>query len=153
MALAAAPPDLFVAARGHHLGRERAVQILRPLCGDPGLLRREVVESGKHAPPGAVRAVAPACVPRRDDRLELMPQRTAPPHAAVAVRRDVLRRERRVLFRVPLLREPRVGRCEVVFPRVYALARTVRAAGASGARRYARPPLVPVRAAPPDPAA
>ena len=150
MAVATAPPDLFVAARRHHLGRERAVQILRPLCGDPGLLRREVVEPGQHAPPGAVRAARPSGAPRRYRRLIRVALGAEPPDLAVAVRGDLLRRERGVKRRVPLRREPRLSRGQIVEAREHGLARAVRAARALHPGRHPRLPYMAARAAPPD---
>ena len=153
VALAAPPPDLFLAAGGDHLRRERTVEVLRPLRSDLRLLRREVVEPGQYAPPGAVRAAAAAGITGGDQRLILVPERTAPPDAAVAVRRDVPRGERGVFLRIPLRGQARIGGGEVVLAGRHTLAVTVGAAGALRARDYAGLPFVALFAAPPHLAA
>ena len=77
MAIGTYPPRFFVAAGGHHLRRQRAVEGLVPLFGDERLNGREIIEPRQHLSVGAVRAaVAPLHALRRLSRLRRETKRT-----------------------------------------------------------------------------
>lgn len=87
-----------------------------------------------------------------DHRLPYVAFRAPPPYLLMAPYRHLLRRERRVQFRIPLRRDIRLQRCQVIEPRQHFLPRAIRTA--AFARRpvgYRRAIGMPKVAAPPDP--
>ena len=151
MAVRALPPHLFVAARGDHLRRQRAVEALVPLLGDQRLNGREIIEPRQHLSVGAVRAAVAALHALRDHGAVGVPLFASPPHTAVRARGDAARSKRTVFLLVPLRGNVGVQRREVVFAgqRLPAGAdRTARAEG--GPRKDCCTPRVAFWTAPPD---
>lgn len=114
MAVFTQPPDPPAAAGRHLLRREAAVTCWVPLRGNDRLYGREVVEAGQDLAVGAVRAIAPLIHTVGDDRTEGMALVTEPPHAAIGICAHRLRRQRAVLFPVPLDRKPWMQRSEII---------------------------------------
>lgn len=114
MAVFTQPPGLPAAAGRHLLRREAAVKGWMPLRRDHRLLGLQIIKSRQNLAVGAVRAIAPLIHTVGDDRTEGMALVTEPPHAAIGICAHRLRRQRAVLFPVPLDRKPRMQRSEII---------------------------------------
>ena len=97
MAGGALPPDLFVAAYGHHSGCQCAVQVGVPLCGDHRLFGLQVVKPGKDLSPGAIRAGGERFCALGNDCRIFMPKFAHPPDPAIAVYRHICGQQGTVL--------------------------------------------------------
>ena len=150
VAQGAFPPDLFPAAGAHHLRGERAVERRVPFGDDLRFQGCKIVEARQHLFPGAVGAAA-AVGTRGDHRRVAVALFAPPPDLAVTGDRDLLRRQRAVLFPVPLRGKLRPLRGQIVKARQHLLSRAVGAAAPrAGPRRDGRAPAVAPFAAPPD---
>ena len=128
MAVFTQPPGLPAAAGRHLLRREAAVKGWMPLRGNDRLYRREVVEAGQNLAVGAVRAIAFPVHTVGDDRTEGMSSVTEPPHAAIGICAHRLRRQRTVLFPIPLFSKLWMQRSEIIESRQDLLSRAERTA-------------------------
>lgn len=147
--VAAAPPDLFMAAQRYHLWRQLAVQRIVPLGGGLRLKRRQIVEARQNAPSGAVGAAHAAGRPGSNDRLPFMAQGTTPPDLPVAVSRHLIRRQLTVACRVPFLRQRREHGGQIRLSRHSRPSAANGTAIATAAAADAGPPGVPLFTAPP----
>lgn len=114
MAVFTQPPDPPAAAGRHLLRREAAVTCWVPLRGNDRLYGREVVEAGQDLAVGAKRTIAFPVHTVGDNRTEGMPLVTEPPHAAIGICAHRLRRQRTVLFPIPLFSKLRMQRSEII---------------------------------------
>lgn len=108
MAVFTQPPCLPAAAGRHLLRRETAIKGRMPLRRDHRLLGLQIIKSRQDLAVGAVRAIAPLVHTVGDDRAERMSFVAEPPHAAIGIYAHRLRRQRTVLFPVPLDRKLRM---------------------------------------------
>lgn len=114
MAVFTQPPYPPAAAGRYLLRREAAVKGRMPLRCDHRLLGLQIIKSRQDLAVGAVRAIALPVHTVGDDRTEGMPLVTEPPHAAIGIYAHRLRRQRAVLFPVPLDRKLRMQRSEII---------------------------------------
>ena len=114
MAVFTQPPCLPAAAGRHLLRREAAIKGRMPLRRDHRLLGFQIIKSRQDLAVGAVRAIAPLVHTVGDDRTEGMPPITEPPHAAIGICAHRLRRQRAVLFPIPLFSKLRMQRSEII---------------------------------------
>ena len=155
MALAAAPPDLLIAAKGHILRPQLPVQRLMPLLRQLRLQGPQVVEAGQHLPPGAVRAPRALLLrPGENHSLPAVAQGAAPPDLVMGRRQDP-GGVQVVLLTIPLLQNIRPQGRQVRLAGNGPLARAIGTAAAlhrhAGNDRFpfmalfADPPHLPVR--------
>ena len=145
----ALPPDLFVAGWGDLLGRERAIECLLPLARESGIAAGEVVEACQDFVPAAIGA---ACATHAAGGCGLpgVARLTLPPDLAVAVGRDLLRREGAILLRMPLGGRGGMARGKVVLSGHDASAGADGTAPACGTAGDTGLPAVACGALPPD---
>ena len=114
MAVFTQPPGLPAAAGRHLLRREAAVKGWMPLRRDHRLPGLQIIKSRQDLAVGAVRAIAFPVHTVGDDRTEGMSSVTEPPHAAIGICAHRLRRQRTVLFPIPLFSKLRMQRSEII---------------------------------------
>lgn len=114
MAVFTQPPCLPAAAGRYLLRRETAVKGRMPLRCDHRLLGLQIIKSRQDLAVGAVRAIAFPVHTVGDDRTERMSSVTEPPHAAIGICAHRLRRQRTVLFPIPLFSKLRMQRSEII---------------------------------------
>lgn len=145
----ALPPDFFVAGWGDLVGREGAVQGLLPLARESGIAAGEVVETCQDFVPAAIGAACAAEAAGGCGLPGVAPV-ALPPDLAVAVGRDLLRREDAILFKMPLGGKGGMARGEVVLSGHDASAGANGTAPACDPAGDARLPDVALIALPPD---
>lgn len=128
MTLIAEPPDLAAAAGCHLLWRETAVKGRMPLRCDHRLLGLQIIKSRQDLAVGAIWTIAPPVHTVGNDRTEGMSSVTEPPHAAIGICAHRLRRQRAVLFPIPLFSKLRMQRSEIIESRQDLLSRAERTA-------------------------
>lgn len=145
----ALPPDFFVAGWGDLLRRERAIECLLPLARESGIAAGEVIEACQDFAPAAIGA---ACATHAAGGCGLpgVARLTLPPDLAVAVGRDLLRRECAILLRMPLGGKGGMARGEVVLSGHDASAGADGTAPACGTAGDTGLPAVACGALPPD---
>ena len=154
VAVGALPPDLTMAACGHHLRGKAAIQSGVPLCGYRWFRSGQVIEARQNSLVGTIGATAAAHCAGGNDRLIAVVLFASPPCLPVAVSGDGIRGQGTVSHRIPLLCQLWVLRSQIVEPRQNLLPGTDRATG-TGDRpgRDGGLPPVPQRAPPPNLAA
>ena len=85
-----------------------------PLRCDHRLLGLQIIKSRQDLAVGAVRTIAFPVHTVGDNRTEGMPLVTEPPHAAIGICAHRLRRQRTVLFPIPLFSKLRMQRSEII---------------------------------------
>lgn len=117
MAVGALPPDLTMAACGHHLRGKAAIQSGVPLCGYRWFRSGQVIEARQNSLVGTIGATAAAHCAGGDDRLIAVVLFAVPPCLPVAVSGDGIRGQGTVSLRIPLLCQFWVLRSQIVEPR------------------------------------
>ena len=142
------PPDLFLCPRQNVLRGQLAVARRVPFLCQLRVHRRKVVLSNENLPPGADRTAAPgsagmdACAPA-------VSFFAAPPDGSMTSGTDVRRNKRHIFLIIPLPRQLRRLRGEVVEAHHNLPPCAVGAAGAVASGIDRRLPFVPVFAPPP----
>lgn len=109
------PPDCSIGADRNLFWPK--VPVLRgiPLSCQLRIHRGKVVVARNNLPSGTNRAAAAATAPGANRRLPFMAFLAPPPNTFTGSRADILRCQRRILFRVPLRRQQRVRGEEICF--------------------------------------
>ena len=103
VAVGALPPDLTMAACGHHLRGKAAIQSGVPLCGYRWFRSGQVIEARQNSLVGTIGATAAAHCAGGNDRLIAVVLFASPPCLPVAVSGDGIRGQGTVSLRIPLL--------------------------------------------------
>ena len=150
MSLFAAPPYTAVGRGRYRIRRAVGIFLPIPLRRNFRKLCLQIVFARQNGLSGANRAAVAAACPGRDIGSVAVSVWTYPPDAARGSRQHLLRCQRRVLFIIPFLRDPRKPVCQSVFSDDRNMVCTDRAAGSLRSAVDGRLPLVALRAFPPD---
>ena len=154
MSLGTNPPGSFSRPRRYHIRRQVPVQRGMPLRRQFRGKRGQIVLTGQHRSPGTDRAPTVRSGPRGDRSLPGVSSPALPPDPLFRARQHLLRRQRPVFCGVPLRRQLRVQRGQIIeagqYGAVGAEGTTVSIEGAAADLRlpfmalFAHPPNVPV---------
>ena len=149
VALRALPPDFFVAACGHLLRGQGAVERRVPLGGQSGGAGRQIVEPRQDLSARAIGAATAPGGPGGHGGGVVVTQLAAPPDLPVGVGGDLAGGQGSVLGGMPLGGQGREGAGQVIFPGEHLFAGAHRAACPPNPGDHGGLPLVALGALPP----